>query len=305
MKRLILLIFALMFFTAVQSQEVTSTTTESETVVLKSKRGINILPEAGEWGLGISANPFLNYAGNFFQGNSFNGSPTFSYVTNPANNVGLFGKYMIDANTAYRVRFNAGVGTQVDKAVVTQNEITPDVNYPAFTEDFRKTSSQTILLAAGYEKRRGKSRVQGVYGGEVVLGYTGGKQTYEYGNSVSQDFNAPITNNFGTNIISGTTAAAVSRVTEQKSGASYYAGVRGFIGIEYFIAPRVSIGGEFGYSLAFRSASRTLVTSERWDANSNTVKETKTDVGTPANYFTFVGVSLDNLSGAVNLLFYF
>jgi hypothetical protein len=301
MKKNILLGFAVMFFAAAQAQEATS----SEPVVLKSKKGINILPEAGEWGLGISANPFLNYAGNFLNGNTFNGSPAFNYVSNPANNVGLFGKYVIDANTAYRVRFNAGVGTQVDKAVIAQNEVTPDVNYPAFTEDFRKTSSQTILLAAGYEKRRGKSRVQGVYGGELVLGYTGAKQTYEYGNAISQDFNAPITNNFGSNILAGTTAAASSRVIEQKSGASYYVGARGFIGVEYFIGPKVSIGGEFGYSLAFRSASRTLVTSERWDGLSNSRKEVKTDVGTPANYFTFIGTSLDNLSGSVNLLFYF
>ncbi len=303
MKRLILLSFALMCFSVAQTQDVTSTTitttSTEEPVVLKSKRGINILPEAGEWGLGVSANPFFEYTGNFFHGNTYNNSPSFGYVENPANIVGLFGKYIVDANTAYRVRFNAGIGTQVDKSVIAQNEISPDPNFPAFTEDFRKTSSQTILLAAGYEKRRGKSRVQGVYGGEVILGYTGAKQTYEYGNAISQDFNAPFTTNFGNNIL------PAGRVTEQKSGASYYAGVRGFIGVEYFIAPRVSIGGEFGYSLAFRSSSRTLVTSERWDANSNSVKETKTDVGNPGNYFTFVGASLDNLSGAINLLFYF
>lgn len=304
MKRLILLFFALICFVAVQAQE--TTTTSEEPVVLKSKKGINILPEAGEWGLGVSANPFLNYTGNFFNGtNGGNTSPAFTYVSNPANTIGLFGKYMIDANTAYRVRFNVGVGTQIDKAVINKNEAAPDVNFPAFTEDFRKTSNQTILLAAGYEKRRGKSRVQGVYGGEVVLGYTGTKQTYEYGNAMSIDFNAPTTNNFGGNILGGSAAATTSRVVEQKTGATYYAGVRGFIGVEYFIGPRVSIGGEFGYSVAFRSASRTLMTSERWDANSNSVKQVKNDIGTPGNYFTFVGASLDNLSGAINLLFYF
>ena len=34
--------------------------TASEPIVLKSKKGINILPEAKEWALGISANPFLD-----------------------------------------------------------------------------------------------------------------------------------------------------------------------------------------------------------------------------------------------------
>jgi hypothetical protein len=33
---------------------------------LTSKKGEPFLPEAGDWGLGIDANPFLEYAGNFF-----------------------------------------------------------------------------------------------------------------------------------------------------------------------------------------------------------------------------------------------
>ena len=35
---------------------------------LTSKKGEAYLPEAGDWALGFDANPFLNYAGNMFNG---------------------------------------------------------------------------------------------------------------------------------------------------------------------------------------------------------------------------------------------
>jgi hypothetical protein len=295
-------ILAIISFDIVAQDDAASTTTE--TIVLKSKKGIPILPEAGEWGLGISANPFLTYGGNFFNGNTFNNSASFNFPTNPANNIAVFGKYIVDANTAYRVRFNASVSTTVDKAVIAQNEINPDPFFPAFTEDFRTSNRQTIVVAAGYEKRRGKSRVQGVYGGELVIGYSGVKQSYDYGNAMSQDFNAPITNNFGGNILQGSTAAAIQRKTEEKFGSILTVGARGFIGVEYFIGPKISLGGEFGYSLAFNNSTRGLMTSERWNPITNSVLETKTDINNNG-YFTFIGTSLDNLSGSINLLFYF
>ncbi|MFM9841131.1 MAG: hypothetical protein ACKVOQ_22890 [Cyclobacteriaceae bacterium] len=276
----------------------------SEPVVLKSKRGITILPEAKEWALGISANPFLTYAGNFFHGNAFNGSPQFTYAENPTNNIAIFGKYMVDAHTAYRVRFNASVNSSADKRVVAQNEVTPDPLFPAFTQDWRKTSSQTIVVAAGYEKRRGSSRVQGVYGAEIILGYNGLSNKYEYGNSISQDFNAPTTADFIGNILIGTSNAATQRKVEENLGTSIYVGARGFIGVEYFIGPKISLGAEFGYSLAFRSTGKSVITAERWNTLTGSILQTKIDQDN-GNYTSFLGTSLDNLNGSINLLFYF
>ncbi|MBX2897866.1 MAG: hypothetical protein KF763_20660 [Cyclobacteriaceae bacterium] len=279
-------------------------TSVSESVELKSKRGINILPEAGEWALGVGASPFLSYTGNLLNGNTANTSPSFQFTNNPSNLIAVFGKYMVDANTAYRARFNATINSQIDKAVVVQNELNPDALFPAFTEDWRTTNTKTIVLAAGYEKRRGKSRVQGIYGGELVFALTGNTQKYEYGNQISADFNTVTTNNFGGNILLGSAAATVQRKTEEKFGNVFTAGVRGFIGVEYFIGPKVSLGAEFGYSFLFRTATRGLVTAERWNPLTNAVLETKIDVNNNG-YFTFLGTSLDNLNGSVNLLFYF
>ena len=48
---------------------------------LKSKKEEMILPEAGDWGLAIDADPFLRYAGNFFGKTTTNAAPTFNFFT--------------------------------------------------------------------------------------------------------------------------------------------------------------------------------------------------------------------------------
>lgn len=304
MRNFVILLASVFTLSVAVAQDATT-----EPSVLKSKKGHAILPVAGEWGLGISANPFLEYAGNIFNGNTFNNEPSFTYAANPANSVAIFGKYVVDANTHYRVRFNIGINSTANKGIVRQDELTPDPLYPNYTQDWQKVSSKNIVLAAGYEKRRGATRLQGIYGGELVVGYFASKQTYEYGNSVQQDFTTPQTYSFGNNVIAGAfvgsnTFLASSRKTEQKSAPSFLVGARGFIGVEYFFAPRMSIGGEFGYMLAFRNDSKTTFTTEQWDAATNSVVTSKNDqLGNGG--LTSVGIGLDNLSGSINLLLYF
>jgi hypothetical protein len=294
MKKIIVLSALLLAACVVVAQDAT-------TEPLKNKKGILILPQDGEWGLGVAANPFLTYLGNFMNGENFNPSPDFDYPENPFNNIALFGKYVKNANTYYRGRLNINVQTDINKVVIDADQlIPPPPGFPSFTEDWRKTSSQTILLAGGIEKRRGSTRLQGLYGAEVLLGYSGGKVTYEYGNPISAANQTPTTNDFGNNVLGGG-----ARVTEEKTGKSFLAGARGFIGVEYFFAPRISIGGEFGYSITATSTGKTVVTSEAWNNGTNSVLSTKTDVyqgGFPTTQFR---AGLDNLDGAITLLFYF
>ena len=49
---------------------------------LTSKNGVPILPEKGEWALGIDAVPFFYYFGNMFNGNMSNGAPSFDFTGN-------------------------------------------------------------------------------------------------------------------------------------------------------------------------------------------------------------------------------
>jgi hypothetical protein len=305
MKKIFYAILACGLATAAIAQDATTPPSTTEAPVLKSRKGEPYLPVTDEWALGVSANPFLDYLGNFVNGTDGNSAPSFNYADNIANRIAVFGKLMKDEHTAYRIRFNVGVGSRTNKAVVVQNQLNPDPAFPAFTEDWQKVNTTSIVIAPGIEKRRGSTRLQGVYGAELVIGYNSSKVTYDYGNTMSADFPGVITNNFGSNIVVGPPANATARVTEDKTGASFLVGARGFIGVEYFIAPKISLGGEFGYMFGFQSLAKSTITSESFDGADLSIRETKTDVFRNGNGVNSIGIGLDNLNGSINLLFYF
>ena len=298
MKKIFFAILACGLATAAIAQDATTT---EEAPVLKSKKGEPYLPVTDEWGLGVSATPFLNYLGNFVNLQT-NGAPDFDYASNIADRFAIYGKMMKDAHTAYRLRFNVSVGTQTNKAVVNQNELNPDPSFPTFTQDWQKVNNTTIVIAPGYEKRRGSTRLQGVYGGELVIGFVSSKATYEYGNMMSGDFPGVITHDFGDNIVNGPANNATARVTEDKSGKTFMLGARGFVGVEYFIAPKMSLGGEFGYMFGYQTLGKATRTYESWDGAG--IRTTNQDV-VGNNGFKSMGIGIDNLSGSINLLFYF
>jgi hypothetical protein len=237
---------------------------------LTSKNGTPILPEAGDWSIGFDAVPVLRYFGNLFNntaGNTVNASYQESNT--------IIGKYMKDENTAYRGKLRIGFGSATDDFSPADS-----VADPLTTE----TSYSNITLGAGLQKFRGKGRLRGFYGAEAMIGFGGGTtETHEYAN--------PIT---------GTTITQI-RTTEEKSGSSFNFGIRGFIGAEYFFAPKLSVGAEYGWGPAFTSTGAAETTVEYWDATSNSVK-TRTTEGGKTSDFT---LDVDNMGGAINLSLYF
>lgn len=282
--------------TAVAQDATTTTGT-----VITNKKGEAYLPVTDEWALGVSANPFLDYLGNFMNGlTDGNSAPAFTFAANPSNNIAIFGKKMIDENTAWRARFNVSAINTINKNVVVADVINSNPAFPAFAEDWQKIQSTTVVIAPGWEKRRGSTRLQGVYGGELVLGLNSVNRVYQYGNSITADFPEPNSTDFDGNL---STDGSI-RVTENKSGMNFLVGARGFIGVEYFFVPKISIGGEFGYMIAWQYQGRGLQTTEQWDPAINGVRETKEDFYNDGGT-QLLGIGIDNLSGSINLLFYF
>ncbi|TAE75364.1 MAG: hypothetical protein EAZ85_02690 [Bacteroidetes bacterium] len=268
---------------------------------LESPEGVLILPEEGEWGLGISANPFFNYLGNFFNQAGNNQSPTNSFTQNPFNNLALFGKYVKNETTFYRGRFQLNIGTVADKNAVVKNEL-PAPSTPNYVTDTRTSGNTGILLAFGIEKRRGAGRLQGFYGGEFLIGYAATRQRISYGNEMTNQFQSPIST---TDFVNFASAASGTRLKEQKFGNKFMVGLRGFVGVEYFFAAKMSIGAEFGYAFTAITAGKGSTTTQVWDGTANTAKDVKADTY-DANYNKLqLGVGLDNLNGNINLLFYF
>ncbi|MFM1745078.1 MAG: hypothetical protein RLZZ630_1015, partial [Bacteroidota bacterium] len=229
---------------------------------MNSKKGTAILPESGDWSIGISANSFLNYAGNLMNGS--NSAPSFDW----ANGQVITGKMMKDANTAYRAQIRIGLNSSTLTNPLADFDGDGIVDGIDSTE--YKTSSTNITLGAGIQKYRGKGRLQGIYGAEAAISLGGSKMT-----------------------ANATDASGIEE--EMKDGSTFGIGVRGFIGAEYFFAPKMSLSGEFGWGISLNSQGEGEYTY------SGGGQSTTTKYGKASAF----GIDTDNVGGNINLNFYF
>jgi hypothetical protein len=248
---------------------------------IMSKRGRAILPEAGDIGLSIEAAPVLNYFGDLL---SNSGATPFTF--NSPFNGSIVGRYFLDEKTAVRGIVRIGKGSFKDVEFV--NDVTSTATPPAQVEDVEKVSYTNITLGGGLEMRRGNGRVQGFYGAQALIGLEGNKTKYEYGNALTAT-NTAHTSSFG----------QLAGVTENKSGSIFTFGVQGFIGVEYFFAPKISIGGEFAWGPVIESEGKGELTRETWNFGTNAKETTTTET---AGGSAFI---LDVVNTAINLNFYF
>lgn len=252
---------------------------------LTSKKGEPFLPEAGDYAIGVDATPFLQYVGNFFGKSTANAAPTWNFAN---SNFTITGKKFVDANNAYRASINLGFTNNSTKTMVADRSVTTAPTYPALptmVENKYKTSSTSIGLSVGIEKRRGKTRLQGVYGAEAGLGINTGGSKYTYGNALSTSVAVNAAGdgmNGGANITTDTYGNA-ARITKVKSGLGFSFGVRGFVGAEYFVAPKVSIGGEFGWGLGFGISGKSKTSTE--SSNGATIGGTQEIEGSKSSSF--------------------
>lgn len=265
---------------------VAASTVSAQTGEITSNRGENWLSQDGDWGLTFDAQPFLNYAGNLFNGTSGNGGAQFTWA-NPM--FAIQGKKLIDANTAYRGKVRIGFGsdktTDLVDAIPQPN---PAPTPAAQVEDVTKLSNFNLVLGGGLEKRVGSSRVVGVYGGEAYIALGSSKTTNEYGNVISADNPVP------------------SRNTEVKNGSTFGFGLGVFGGVEWFAAPKLSLSGEYTWGLMLSSTGFSETTTEGWDGTANNgagaVVTTTTESGPKSNSFGLdTGVS--GLSIGINFYF--
>ncbi len=232
---------------------------------LVTKKGEAILPESGDWAISIDASPILRYVGNLVGSSGTNSAPVFNFLS---GNQTILGKYYVDSEKAYRLGALLGFAsnTSVSKVLYIP---TPEPIY--YVDDVSTTSNTNIGLTFGMEWRKGKTRLQGFYGAEAGLAVSSSSTSKTYGNNLSS-YNP------------------WSRLVENKSGTSFGLGFRGFIGAEYFLFPKIAIGGEFGWGLMLSTVGEGTSTSQYWDG---TVVKTTIH---PTGGSTSFGFDSDNLS---------
>jgi hypothetical protein len=71
-----------------------------------------------------------------------------------------------------------------------------------------------------------------------------------------QQIGMQLTQGYATNVatatITGYQQVDAARALKRKTNGRIGVGVRAFIGVEYFVAPKVSIGGEFGWGVGYQ-----------------------------------------------------
>jgi hypothetical protein len=238
-------------------------------------------PEAGDWGLGANAAPVLGYFGNMFNGNT-NNTIGNAFVGNQA----IYGKYFISNTLAYRgsVRISALSNSQITL------EDSSSTGTPDYYEDKTTNSGFGLYLSGGIEKRIGSNRLQGYYGGEAILSFGATTPNVENEWGITLD-TASVNDGSALN----------DRVLSSKVGSTFGFGLRGFVGVEYFVIPKLSIGAEFGWGLMFNTTAGGEIVNENVDMTTNLVTDISYLTGKSSDF----NLDTDNLGGAIRIMYHF
>jgi hypothetical protein len=251
-----------------------------------NKNGVPVLPAAGDIAFGISANPFLNFAGNLF-----NNSGTNSLSLALPDNA-LYGKYFLNSTNVIRVKLG------ISRTATSRESIVPDdTNNDLTVTDRLDYINSSLTFSAGYEKRKGSKRLQLFYGAELSTGFSKSSYEYSYGNPFSEAYPFPTSTydfyNGGYNQVN-------SRNTENIESSGFGVGLRAFTGLEYFILPKISVGGEFGLGYSRYFGGKNTINSERWDYANGRLETTTNQVS-----INYAQTASDISDGSIFLLFHF
>ncbi|MBO7050538.1 MAG: hypothetical protein J6W42_08000 [Bacteroidaceae bacterium] len=297
--------FKLLFFAALTLVTVTAGAQEAE---------VQYTPETGNYAISVSAVPMTQYIGQFFNGAAANSYDEFggqAYIGNDVNTapfrkitplMSVSGKYFLDDETALRV--NLGL---IYQRAYTQYYADDDAEHALnpFSQqkviDTRLTKNTGMSLMAGLEKRVGKERLQGVYGAGVLFAMNNMVRKYTYGNEITDINQAPSESNGGT--VAPLTGFAYNRLLKNYNlGASMHAGIVTFVGVEYFLLPKMSIGGEVNFT-ALASFDKAQYQELEGFSTVDVAKREWTQLVSPSSNQITVGTG--NIGANVTLNFYF
>ena len=262
MKKLLLLTLLVSLFYSLNAQE-------SVNNQIYNKKGYSILPEKGDWVIGIDAVPFIDYIGNLALITADNEAPEFAFTAQRPGQ--LFGKYYLQDNKPLRIGLRLGITMKTDK---DGNPIDPEKT------DALKENSFNIGISAGIENHRTiQGRLQGFWGFEGGI-----NKTPFVGNDYS--------GNLVTGKVDFNDAETDANDYTDEGGNTYEFFAKGLIGVEYYFAPKISLSGEFGIGLSYMNTTERKFIPDTGD-------EVIYDAG--SSEFSIA----NSASGALVLLFHF
>jgi hypothetical protein len=225
---------------AVEKEEVETETTSKKSN-LQSSKGENYLPEQGDWAIGFNANSIFKNLARSFNGSEASVAPEQINMKEAA----FVGKLFIQDNQAYRVIVNLGFGSNTNTATTTTGIALPRIE----TDIVTKAKEFDIQVGLGKEWRRGKTRLQGFYGADALVGFNTGKDVDEVTTTKTTS---------AANVINSTFVGV-----NNNAGSTITVGINGFIGAEYFILPKLALGAQYnwGLGIAFTGAGKSTLSA--------------------------------------------
>ncbi len=259
------------------------------------------LPAAGDFSLGFSLDPLASFIGNAFNGTMGNGLDDFAGEALRTNQVSIMGAYMLTDNLSLRA--NLGWNFAFDKAQVYSQDDAAVFFDPFSGSKVIDTHRQNVnggSFALGVDYRAGKRAVQGVFGGGLIYGLSSVKETYSYGNAITE-LNQTPTMGFGS--YAPIAYLSNARPLERYSaGLEHFFGLYGSIGVEWFVAPKIALGANVNVQLIYTLGAQDYAVYEGWNTVTE-VREEYTNLVSPGHRgFVF---STDNIGANLYAAFYF
>ncbi|WP_273388820.1 hypothetical protein [Barnesiella viscericola] len=268
------------------------------------------LPEEGDWALGIDVVPILKYIGNAFNGT--NGTNELSHVGGTPFTSGKFGgqglmptvsimgKYMLTDEWAVRANVGLMISSANDKAYSIDDKALAENPFSeAKVVDGARYDRNGMSMLLGAEYRKGSRRIQGVFGAGLLFAFQNSKETYSWGNALTEINQSPTSHSFAN---MPTLPSGYRALTQNEAGSNFYLGVTGSAGVEWFVAPKIALGAEVNLSLYYIFGTQTYVESEGYNATLGKV-ETRTDLYAPGSNGIYFGT--ESLGGSLYMTFYF
>lgn len=255
-------------------------------------------PEKGDIAFGVDLVPLFRTIGDAFDNHKYESTIGGVPFKGPEGwvkpTIAVSAKYMLTDRLAVSAILGVKVKTEMERQYVTDDLATAlDPLSDAKVIDHRKESTAGGSLMAGVEYRMGKRRVQGIFGGGLLFGFSTNSVSFTYGNKMTSVNQSP-TSAFG--------SGSSRYTTYRPDGPAFALGAYGKMGVECFVAPKVAIGATVDLYLYGTFGPNGYAKEERFNASYNKVEET-TSLVTPGTRGFYFGT--DNIGGSFYLAFYF
>lgn len=220
------------------------------------------LPTKGDIAISVGLNPIAFFAGNIFNGtidnelDQFGGQPYFNADVRdlnfmPYNLVSISLKYMVTDKFATRLNFGYGYSKSgVNAYVIDDMALALDPFSQAKVVDSYRGVNHCGSVYLGGEYRMGNGRFQAVFSAGVNYYLGGIGKKISYGNAITDVNQSPTIASDSYKVTLPDRSGMINGRLLSSRQTVHGVGLTGGVGIEYFVAPKISIGAEVNLSLS-------------------------------------------------------